>query len=473
MRAVGRGGLAVAAIALAVAVAPVAALAQHEGHGHGGETGSPPPAPAKGKGKAKAKVGGKGKIGLLIADHGEPPVYNAQTYESFRAFIEHLMEMGVIPAELKAIDTGTILQDPDCFACSALESTPPFINAWVESSSPPAVWSPGYGEDLPPHRFLPGGRGQGEPDIFEHGGLTTWNEWRLLGGTSPNYAQKLAKKQAVIKRLKRRYGKRLVVSVGYGIDPRIDGGVQDLHAATHSLMDAGVSRIVVVYHGVGFSDLMQTHMIRHRIEHTVSNHGSTTPVSYASQMGFTRAYQRSVVKKARAELAQLPPHEPVAIHLSGHGIPTTDCGSYACGSDPYHANSAALFDLTSRSLRKAIRRPGRTGIFRLYGDGATDADDPGELVDSPTEALEKRRAEGFRYVIDIPYEFDSDSRDTLIVLREGYERPIPDWDASYESRFEYAGIQVRITNASFGRKLKTRALERVARRGIEIAIKGD
>jgi hypothetical protein len=462
-----------AAVAVLVAGMPATAIAQHEGHGgHGGEASPAPPSNGNAKGKKKGKGTAKDRIGLLIADHGEPPVYNADTYESFRAFIEHLIEMGVIPSQLKAIDTGTILQDPDCFACSALDSQPPFINAWVESSDGAAAWSPGSGDDLSAHRFFPGGHGQGEPDIFEHGGLTTWNEWRLMGGTSPNYAQKLAKKQIAIKRLQRRYGKRLMISVGYGIDPRIDGGVQNLHAAAHALMDAGVSRIVVVYHGVGFSDLMQTHMIRHEIEHTLANHGSTIPVSYAPQMGFTRAYQRSVVKKALAELKRVPRTEPVAIHLSGHGIPTADCGSYACGSDPYHANSAALFDLTARSLSKAIKRPARTGIFRLYGDGATDADDPGELIDSPIEALEKRRAEGFRYVIDIPYEFDSDSRDTLIVLRHGYERPIPDWDALYESRFQSGGMEVKITNATFGKKLKARALEKVARRGIEIAIRG-
>jgi len=64
-------------------------------------------------------------------------------------------------------------------------------------------------------------------------------------------------------------------------------------------------------------------------------------------------------------------------------------------------------------------------------------------------------------VINIPYDFDSDSRDTLIVLRQGYRRPIPDWDARYESRFEHRGLEVHLTNASFGAQLKTRAFQRV------------
>jgi hypothetical protein len=54
---------------------------------------------------------------------------------------------------------------------------------------------------------------------------------------------------------------------------------------------------------------------------------------------------------------------------------------------------------------------------------------------SPIEALDERSEEGFGHVIDVPYEFDSDSRDTLIVLRQGYQREIPDRDGRFESRF--------------------------------------
>jgi hypothetical protein len=139
----------------------------------------------------------------------------------------------------------------------------------------------------------------------------------------------------------------------------------------------------------------------------------------------------------RSELRRVPRGASVAIHLSGHGLPTADCGGYACGEDAYHAHARALFERTKRALEKAIRRPGRTGVFHLYGDGATDTDHPEEKVDSPIEALAARQAAGYRYVIDVPYEFDSDSRDTLIVLRRGYERPIPDWDRHYVSRFEH------------------------------------
>jgi len=444
-------------IALAVIClgSPRAAGASAEpDHGHGSGGGGSPR--------------GEGRIGVLIADHGEPPVYNADTYESFRAFFEHLMEMGVFPSELRALDGGTVLQDRRCYGCDP-QADPELIDAWLRPHDGPAAWAPAPSEDLAPHYMAAAGPGAGEPDIFEHIGLAVWHEWELMGGISPNYEQKLAKKRKVIRRLKHRYAERIAISVGYGIDPRIGGERQDLHAAVHALIDRGADRIAVVYHGVGFSDLMQTHMIRHEIEHSLAAHGLDVPITYADPIGATGAYVRSVVEKAQRELARLPRRAPVALHLSGHGLPTDTCWRYDCGADSYHAYSRKLFVRTKRALLRAIDRPGETGVFHLYGDGGSDDDDPEDLVDSPTEALAEREDAGYRFVIDIPYEFDSDSRDTLIVLRRGYERPIPDWNRRYVSRFEHGEMEVKISNASFGRRLKVRALARVAIRAIQAA----
>jgi len=413
--------------------------------------------------------GGVGRTGVLIVDHGEPPEYNADTYESFRAFIDHLMEMGVIPGFLGSIDTGTVLQDVDCYGCGADASPDRLIDAWLGEHGGAAAWTPSPAEGIPPYYTLPGGPGLGEPDIFEHSGLQSWHEWELMGGRSPNYDQKLAKKRRAIKGLKRRFGKRIAIGVGYGIDPRIGGGHQGIREAVEKLAAKHVSRLVVVYHGVGFSDLMQTHMIRHQIGEAMAEAGLDIPLSYARPLGSSGIYIRSVARKAERELSRLPQDEPAAIHLSGHGLGTAMCGSYDCGADGYHAQSEALFERTKRVLERRIERPAATGVFRLYGDGAEQADDPDDLVDSPTEALDARSAAGFDHVIDIPFEFDSDSRDTLIVLREGYRRPIPDWNESYESEFSHDGMHVKIANASFGFRRKARALEQVAVRAIRAA----
>jgi hypothetical protein len=412
---------------------------------------------------------GGDRIGLLIADHGEPPEYNELTYWSFRKFFEHLMGMGLVPGWLRALDSGTVLQDPGCYACAEPRLDGDRIDAWLRPQPGPGLYVPGS-ERLEAHYVMPGGPGLGEPDIFEHVGLGTWHEWQLMGGRSPNYEQKLVRKRAVIRRLRARYGPELPIRIGYGIDPRIAGGRQGIREAVAALVRRDrVSRIVMAYHGVGFSDLMQTHMLRHEAEAVARELDPSVELTYAEPMGASDMYVRSVVAKVRRELRGLAAAAPVAIHLSGHGLPTGKCGDYDCGGDAYHDFSRALFERTRRAIERGIRRSGRLGVFHVYGDGAADADDPGDEVDSPIEALDKRAAHGFQHVIDVPYEFDADSRDTLIVLRRGYGRPIPHWDHRLESRFTYQGLDVKITNASFGRMRKTRALEMVVRRALERA----
>lgn len=88
---------------------------------------------------------------------------------------------------------------------------------------------------------------------------------------------------------------------------------------------------------------------------------------------------------------------------------------------------------------------------------------PGKRV----EALDKRAAAGFTHVIDVPYEFESNSRDTLIVLRRGYRREPPDWNDALESDFTYKGMHVKIANANGGDAHKTDALEAVARAALD------
>jgi hypothetical protein len=399
-------------------------------------------------------------VGLLIVDHGEPPEYNQFTYWSFREFFNHLIEMGLIPSWVKSIDEGTILQDRDCYACETQE-TPRFINAWLQPTDGPAVSVPAS-DSTPAHHVVPGGPGRGEPDIFEHVGLAAWNEWELMGGRSPNYDQKLAKKKVLIRKLRERYGRDLPISIGYGIDPRIGGAHQGLREGVLELINKSrVDHIVVAYHGVGFSDIMQTHMIRHELHEIVDSVDPSVTLSFSDPIGTSPYYVDAVVSKAKRELSNIGDDVSVAIHLSGHGLGTGQCGDYNCGADSYHRWSKRLFESAKAAIETSLSRSGKTEIFHIYGDGATEEDDSDDLMDSPMEALNKRKAKGFERVIDIPYEFDSDSRDTLIILRRGYERSIPDWDDRYESRFRRQGMWVTITNSSFGDRLKTKALVQV------------
>ena len=445
-----RSTLVALAIAVLLSIAAPAALG-HEGVVH------PPPVPSTSP-----------RVGLLLADHGEPPTYDANTYESFREFFAHLVEMGVVPRWLGVLDTGTVLMDADCPACPEPSTAPRLVDAWLRAHEGPALFVPAS-SSLPAHYVLPTGPGRGEPDIYEHVGLQAWQEWRAMGGRSPNFDEKLAKKQAVIERLTATHGDRLAIRVGYGIDPRIGGGRQGIREALDALVNADrVTELVVAYHGVGFSDLMQTHHLRHQIaEHLDQLGAGDLPVRYAAPIGTTDAYVQAIAAKAGAELAAVPADEPVAIHLSGHGLPTGMCGDYDCGADAYHESSRALFARAKAAILGHIERPGRTEIVHVYGDGADAEGDPDGEATSPLEALAERRAEGFRHVIDIPYEFDSNSRDTLIVLRRSYGRPTPDWNARWESSWVADGVHVKIANALGGEPLKTDALERVIRDALE------
>lgn len=405
-----------------------------------------------------------GKIGVLIADHGEPPEYNAWTYESFREFFQHLIAMGVIPSWLTALETGTILYDANCPACNERSDAPRLIDAWLRPHDGPAVFVPAS-DSLAAHYVVAGGPGFREPDIYEHVGLSAWDEWRRMGGRSPNYDEKLAKKTSVIERLRALHGEHLAVRVGYGIDPRIGGGRQGIREALTQLVNRDrVKSLVVVYHGVGFSDIMQTHHLRHQIAEHVEMLDVDLPIRYASPLGVTDAYVRAIVEKVRTELAKVPPRASVAVHLSGHGLPTTMCGDYDCGADSYHRYAADLFRRAQPAVEAAVTRPGRTSVFHIYGDGGEGESDPDDEVAGPIEALDARAAQGYTHVIDIPYEFDSNSRDTLIVLRHGYGRTPPDWNDAYESDFDYKGMRVRIANANGGEALKTDALFDVAAR---------
>jgi protoheme ferro-lyase len=413
-----------------------------------------PPGPAAAVGETTSS--GR-PVGVLIVDHGEPAEYNEWTYYSFRKFFAHLVEMGIVPSFLTRVDGGTILQDLRCPFCNTPSDDPQLIDAWLRPHPGPAVFVRGT-DDSSGHYVLPGGPGLGEPDIFEQVGFGAWSEWRSMGGRSPNYDEKLPRKESVVARLKERYGDRVAVRVGYFVDPRIGGGEQSIRRAIEGLVNRDrIGSLVIAYHGVTFSDIMQTHMIRPDIALALKALGADRlPLRYAPELGLTEQYVAAVVEKARAELAEVPGGTPVAIHLSGHGMPVGRCGNYDCGADGYHAFSKTFFERVRDAIVRDVPWSARLGVFHVYASG--DSEDP-KAVDGPAKALAKAKKEGFGRVIVIPHEFEADSVDTLLGLRRGYGREAPDWNSRFESSFSYEGIPVKIANSSDGDALKVAALQ--------------
>jgi protoheme ferro-lyase len=408
---------------------------------------------------------GKANVGVLIVDHGEPVEFNAVTYGSFREFLSHLIfRVGAIPPfVLAGPPDATILQDRGCYACEPPRPNPDLVDAWGNDFDGPATFVPATQHSVAHFRSVNPGPGVAEPDFYEHAGHSTRVEWEAMGNHSPNYEQKLVEKKAVIRQLKDRYSRYDVAfRVGYHIHPRVEGSLSIAEAVRQLVHDESVKKIVVAYHGVGFSDIMQTHMIHHEIHEELGHHGDVE-LFHAQPLGQSDWYIKAVVNKVRQELAKVPAKAPVALHLSAHGLSLSMCGSYDCLGDAYHQFAADLFERTKAAIERSVKRPGRLGIFTLYGDGADPASDPNNLMDSPEEALAKRKAAGFRHVIDIPYSFSADSRDTLIVLRDAYGLERGNWNAAYETSFVWDGMKVKITNSSFGRPLKIGALKDLIR----------
>jgi hypothetical protein len=187
----------------------------------------------------------------------------------------------------------------------ALPSQPAADRCLAASARRPGVFVPAS-SSIPAHHALPAGPGLGEPDIFEHAGLQTWGEYRQMGGRSPNYDEKLPRTEAVLAHLRNRYGDRLAARVGAMIDPRISGGRQGIEQAVEALVRRDrVDTIVVAYMGVGFSDIMQTHHLRHHLHHTLETLGvPDLPVRYAQPLGTTDAYVDGIVERVRDELTK-------------------------------------------------------------------------------------------------------------------------------------------------------------------------
>jgi hypothetical protein len=131
----------------------------------------------------------------------------------------------------------------------------------------------------------------------------------------------------------------------------------------------------------------------------------------------------------------------------------------------------AALRATTRAILASVDGRGKFGVFHVYGGGGTAEGDPEDEVDSPIEALNARKKQGYGYVIDIPYAFDYNSRDTMNVLYHSYRRPIRDWNHRSESQFRYKGINVKVIVCSYGASRKIDAFEAVVLSELERSLK--
>jgi protoheme ferro-lyase len=403
------------------------------------------------------------RIGVLLLDHGEPPEYNANTYGSFRNFATSLIDMGFIPKMVLRFDRGTILQDRDACFTETASPHPSLVDAWLRPYDRTAHFIPPakrlrlsrfgiYRKGTRSHYLAyKTGPGYGEPDFYEMYGFDVYGRWRLMGGRSPYYAQTLPQKQAVVDRLTTEYGARVVVKTAYGIDPFPHVANQTPQAVVKSLVrDERITHLVVSEHFAVTTDSMSTFHLRKHVEHALDDMGVHVPVIYAEQLGGTDAFNAGVVCKVRDELSALPTGSNVAVLLSNHGFPTTNIGRYDAANDCYHRNVKTVFASVKTAIEQAITWHGAFTIRQVFGQFLEKKYNPRLEMTSPLRALDHLHAQGYDYVVDIPYEFPGDSVDVLVKLRQAYGLThLPNWNAHYETSLKYKDIVVKITSASF------------------------
>jgi protoheme ferro-lyase len=385
------------------------------------------------------------KIGILMINHGEPSNYNATTYNDFKAFMEHMMNVGIIPEFLKHIDTGTILIDKKNTHWAPFWKRE-LIDAWGNEYKF-AFFVPGNKKmDIPPHYLKIFGKGRDEPDIFEYAGLEAYKSWQEMGSHSPYRDQTVPQMEDVSEMFKEKYGDKVIIKFAYGFE---HGNVENV---TKELLERKIDVLIVAPQAVVGSYFEGTlHWIKevHATldEYALKNEKVPSFIE-TKQIGLQSEFIEGIVKKVREEISFLPSNANVAIFLSNHGFPVVKCGNYDCQSDPYHHYAKEIFDRVRDVIISNISWRGKLEVYQIYDESSEGDTDPNDEKMSPLEGLEYAKSHGFDCIIDIPYEFLGDCMDTLIGLREAFGIE-PKWNNDFETEFDHDGVHVKITSSLY------------------------
>jgi hypothetical protein len=397
------------------------------------------------------------RIGVILLDHGEPPECNEYTYYSFRDFARSLITMGMIPEVVLRAKRGTILMDRNKIFATEPHPNPDLIDAWLRPHT-------GSVEFVLPRKKILGlipaprkahyllkrtGPGQDEPDFYQFYGFEVYRRWLLMNNHSPFYEQTQPQKEKVRRRLEEKYGDRLLVRFAYGIDPFPEKKQQCPHHVVGELVKAGCAGIAVAEHFHVISDSMSRYHCRQHVLEGIHQTGADIPVVFADQIGGHPELDRGVALKVKEELVAVKPGTNVAIFLSNHGFPVTRIGQYDAASDCYHENARKAFESARDAILETVEWSGRLQVVQVFGQFLEEKYNPGGINARPLDALGHVAADGFRQVIDIPYEFPGDSVDVLVKLRQAYGIDPPHWDDNFETRIERDGVSIKICSALF------------------------
>jgi len=403
------------------------------------------------------------KIGVILLDHGEPPEYNEHTYYSFRNFAYSLIEMGMIPKIVLKAKRGTILMDRKNIFSAEPHPTPDLIDAWLKSHTGPANFVQPRKKimgSIPAPRkghYLLKEPSQDEPDFYQFYGFEVYRRWLLMNNHSPFYEQTQPQKEKVHRRLEERYGDQVLVRLAYGIDPIPEKKKQNPHHIVMELVEAGCEGIAVAEHFHVISDSMSKYHCRQHVLEGLHHLKADIPVVFADQIGGHPELNKGIVLKVKEELSAFEPSTDIVIFLSNHGFPINKIGKYDAASDCYHANARMTFESARDAILKEVKWSGKLEIIQVFGQFLEEKYNPGGVKTRPLDAVKRVAADGFKHVIDIPYEFPGDSVDILVKLRQAYGIDPPHWDENFETRFKHEGVSIKICSALFYQEYRINA----------------
>lgn len=365
--------------------------------------------------------------------------------------------MGMILEVALRAKRGTIVMDRNEILAPEPHPDPELIDAWLRPHAGPAGFVPARKKILglipaprQAHYLLKGaGPGADEPDFYQFYGFEVYRRWLMMNNHSPFYEQTQPQKEEVRRRLEAKYGDRVLVRFAYGIDPFPEKKQPCPHHVVGELVEAGCDGIAVAEHFHVISDSMSTYHCRQHVLEGIAQTGADVPVVFADQIGGHPEVDRGLALEVQEELAAVEPGTDVAIFLSNHGFPVTRLGQYDAASDCYHENVRQAFASARDAILESVEWAGRLEVVQVFGQFLGEKYNPGGVNTWPLDALRRVAADGFRQVIDIPYEFPGDTVDALVKLRQAYGIDPPHWDENFETRTERDGVAIKICSALF------------------------
>jgi hypothetical protein len=129
---------------------------------------------------------------------------------------------------------------------------------------------------------------------------------------------------------------------------------------------------------------------------------------------------------------------------------------YDWSKEPYHQYARIAFDGAKEAIYDldAVKNwKGKFSVWQVYAEFVEGLMDPKNDILSVEEAAGEASAQGYQYVINVPYEVGNSGYETLMGLRGCWGLDPPTWEEYYEGGLkkyrtttEHNGMKVIITD---------------------------